>query len=96
MPDLKDMTTWTERLRRTKLRTFTDAEVRRDISGTCRTLPSHRNGGKSARSGHAVAWEFYSPGGCTGRMLVDGEFYTPAEATKKFIPKEQTIAGRRD
>lgn len=30
--------------------------------------------------------EFESPGGSyTGRMLIDGEIYTPSEATKKFL-----------
>ena len=41
---------------------------------------------KLARLGHAIAWEFENAGGpYTGRMLIDGEIYTPAEATKKFF-----------
>ena len=41
---------------------------------------------KFAREGHEVAWEFDSPaGGYAGRMLIDGEIYTPSEATKKFL-----------
>jgi hypothetical protein len=44
---------------------------------------------KLAREGHGVAWEFESPGGTyTGRMLIDGEIYTPSEATTKFIKSE--------
>lgn len=40
------------------------------------------------RQGHGIAWEFESAGGpYTGRMLVDGEIYTPAKATKKFFKK---------
>ena len=42
---------------------------------------------KLARQGHDIAWEFARPGGAyTGRMLIDGEIYTPSEATKKFLP----------
>jgi hypothetical protein len=33
--------------------------------------------------------KFESPGGnYTGRMLIDGEIYTPSEATKKFVKAE--------
>jgi hypothetical protein len=40
---------------------------------------------KLAREEHDVAWEFEGPGGgYTGRMLIDGQIYTPSEATKKF------------
>jgi hypothetical protein len=39
-----------------------------------------------ARQGHQLAWEFAGPGGAyTGRMLIDGEIYTPSEAMKKFL-----------
>jgi hypothetical protein len=42
--------------------------------------------GKLACKGHEVAWEFAGRGGSyTGRMLIDGEIYTPSEATKKFF-----------
>jgi hypothetical protein len=85
MPTLTDMKTWTERLGRTKLRTFTDAEGHFWLEQNA-AKPS--KWGKFARSSHAVAWEFSSPsGGYTGRMLIDGEIYTPAEATKKFFPR---------
>jgi len=87
MPDLKDITTWSERLGRTKLRTFTDSEGHFWLEQNA-AKPS--KWGKFARSGHSVAWEFSSPGGkYTGRMLVDGEIYSPVEATKKFLPKAQ-------
>ena len=44
--------------------------------------------GKLARKGHEIAWEFAGPGGAyTGRMLIDGEIYTPSEATKRFLQK---------
>jgi len=43
---------------------------------------------KLARQGHDIAWEFDGSGGAyTGRMLIDGEIYTPSEATKKFLKK---------
>jgi hypothetical protein len=45
-----------------------------------------------AREGHDVAWEFAGRGGSyTGRMLVDGELYTPSEATKKFLQTGKKI-----
>ena len=38
--------------------------------------------GEAGRKGHEIAWEFAGPGGAyTGRMLIDGEIYTPSEAT---------------
>jgi hypothetical protein len=41
-----------------------------------------------AREGHDVAWEFEGGGGYSGRMLIDGEIYTQAEATRKFLQKK--------
>ena len=41
-----------------------------------------------ARVGHDVAWELAGRGGSyIGRMLVDGEIYTPCEATKRFLKR---------
>ena len=41
---------------------------------------------KLARKGHDIAWEFEKPGGgYTGRVLIDGEIYTPREATHTFL-----------
>jgi hypothetical protein len=81
---LQDMSTWTERLGRTSLRCFTDKDGHFWLEQNA-SKPS--KWGKFARAGHHVAWEFDSPGGTyTGRLLIDGEFYTPAEATKKFLP----------
>jgi hypothetical protein len=83
MPELKDISTGTGRLGRTKLRTFTDPEGHFWLE---QNASKSSKWGKFARAGHAVAWEFASHGGrYTGRMLVDGEIYTPAEATKKFL-----------
>jgi hypothetical protein len=83
MPKLLDMSTWTERLGKTTLRTFTDPQGSFWLEQNA-AKPSRW--GKFARKGHEVAWEFDSPGGSyTGRMLVDGAIYTPAEATRKFF-----------
>ena len=78
-----DMKTWIDRFGHSKLRTFTDEhnhfwlEQNASKSSKWATL---------AREGHEIAWEFDSPGGSyTGRMLIDGDIYTPSEATKKFL-----------
>jgi hypothetical protein len=83
VPDLRNIRTWTERLGHSKLRSFTDAEGHFWLE---------QNPGKAskwaklARQGHQLAWEFAGPRGAyTGRMLIDGEIYTPSEATKKFL-----------
>ena len=83
MPELKNMKTWTDRLGHSKLRSFTDEQGRF-------WLEQNRNKAskwaKLARKGHEIAWEFAGPGGAyTGRMLIDGEIYTPSEATKTFL-----------
>jgi hypothetical protein len=78
-----DMTTWTERLGHSKLRTFTDEHNRFWIE---QNAAKKSKWAKLAREGHAIAWEFDSPGGSyTGRLLIDGEIYGSAEATKKFL-----------
>jgi hypothetical protein len=77
------MKTWTDRLGRTQLRTYTDAEGHFWLE---QNRDKASNWAKFARRGHDVAWEFDGPGGAyTGRMLIDGEIYTPSEATKKFL-----------
>lgn len=83
MPELTDMKSWTERLGHSGLRCFTDHEGHFWLEQNA-AKPS--KWGKFARAGHDVAWEFQGPGGTyTGRMLIDGEFYTPSEATKRFL-----------
>jgi hypothetical protein len=80
---LNDMTTWTERLGHSRLRTFTDDQNRFWIE---QNAAKKSKWAKLAREGHAIAWEFDSPGGsCAGRLLIDGEIYSSAEATKKFL-----------
>ena len=81
----KDMKTWTDRLGRTKLRTFTDKDGHFWLE---QNAAKASRWGKLARKGHSIAWELGKPGGSyTGRILIDGEIYTPSEATKKFLQK---------
>jgi hypothetical protein len=78
-----DLKSWTERLGRSQLRTFTDENQRYWLE---QNAAKRSKWGKLAREGHDVAWEFESPGGSyTGRILIDGEIYTISEATKKFL-----------
>ena len=78
-----DMRTWTERLGHSKLRTFTDNHNHFWIE---QNANKSSKSAKLAREGHDIAWEFDSPSGSyTGRMLIDGEVYTPSEATKEFL-----------
>jgi hypothetical protein len=81
---LKDMSTWTDRTGHARLRSFKDKD------GTFwleQNSEKRSKWAKLAREGHHVAWEFGSDGGYTGRMLIDGEIYTPSDATKKFLQK---------
>lgn len=83
VPELKNIQSWTGHLGRSKLRSFTDAEW---IYGWNRIRRRNPNGQSSRGRAHDVAWEFAGLGGAyTGRMLIDGEIYTPSEATKKFL-----------
>lgn len=86
VPKLKDMKTWTDRIGRTSLRSFTDDEGHFWLEQN----PNKRSKwAKLAREEHDVAWEFERPGGgYTGRMLIDGQIYTRSEATKKFLKRE--------
>ena len=82
MPELKNMKTSTDRLGHSRLRSFTGQgrfwlEQNPDKASKWARL---------ARKGHEIAWEFEESGGAyTGRILIDGEIYTPSEATKKFL-----------
>jgi hypothetical protein len=82
MPTFTDMSTWTETLGHSHLKTFTDEEGRFWIE---------QNPRKSSRwaqlmqKGYAIAWEFESPGGpYTGRVLIDGVVYSSTEAAEKL------------
>jgi hypothetical protein len=84
--ELKDIKSWTDRLGHSKLRTFMDEEGHFWIEQNAAKASS--KWAKLARKGHDIAWEFAAPGGAyTGRMLIDGEIYTPSEATKKFLKR---------
>ena len=86
MPELKDMKSWTERLGHSKLRCFTDRDGHFWLE---QNAAKASKWAKIAREGHEVAWEFESSGGAySGRMLIDGEIYTPSEATKKFLRRD--------
>jgi hypothetical protein len=81
-PSLNSMKSWTGRTGQDQLRSFAAEDG---------TFWLEQNAGKTskwsrlAREGHEVAWEFGANRRYTGRMLIDGEIYTPAEATKKFL-----------
>lgn len=86
VPHLNDMKSWTDRLGRSNLRTFNDSEGHFWIE---QNAAKASRWARLVREGHEMAWEFGSPGGTyTGRVLIDGEIYTPSEATKKFIKGE--------
>jgi hypothetical protein len=86
--ELKDMNTWTDHLGHSGLRSFIDPEGHFWLE---QNKAKASKWAKLAREGHDVAWEFAGQGGgYTGRMLIDGEIYTPSEATKKFLtPKKR-------
>lgn len=87
MPKLKDMKTWTEHLGHSGLRSFTDREGHFWLE---QNKAKASKWAKFAREDHDVAWEFAGPGGAyTGRMLIDGEIYTPSEATRTFLKKKR-------
>ena len=79
------MKTWTRHSGHLRLRSFLDPEGHLWVQQN----PDKRSPwARLAREGHEVAWEFEREGGgYTGRMLVDGDIYTPAEATKKFLQR---------
>ncbi len=80
-----DIKTWIERLGHSKLRTFTDEHGHFWLEQNANKASKWA---KLAREGHQIAWEFDNAGGSyTGRMLIDGEIYTPSAATKKFLKR---------
>jgi hypothetical protein len=83
MPTFSDMTTWTDRLGHSRLRSFTDEHGHFWLE---QNSSKKSKWTKLAREGHAIAWEFEAPSGSyTGRLLIDREIYTSAEATNKFL-----------
>ncbi len=79
--ELKNMKTWTSRTGQDQLRSF----VVGDGTFWLEQNP-HKTSkwSKLAGEGHDVAWECGLNRRYTGRLLIDGELYTPAEATKHF------------
>jgi hypothetical protein len=61
--------------------------MRTVISGWSRTLTNARKRQSLPANGANIAWEFEGSGAYTGRLLIDGEIYTPSAATKKFLNK---------
>ena len=91
MPVFSDIKTWTDRLGHTSLRSFTDEH---DHFWLEQNPARNSKWAKLARKGHAMAWEFASPGGAyTGRLLIDGEIYTSAEAATKFLQPTKKTRG---
>jgi len=85
-PTLKEMKTWTGGTGHDRLRSFTDENGNFWLE---QNPAKWSKWAGLARDGHDIAWEFEH--GCrsyTGRILIDGEIYTPSEATKKFLSQE--------
>jgi hypothetical protein len=77
------METWTDRLGHSGLRSFMDKEGHFWLE---QNAAKASKWGRLAREGHKIAWEFTGPGGTyTGGVFIDGDIYTPSEATKKFL-----------
>jgi hypothetical protein len=85
VPQWKDMNSWTDRTGHARLRSF----VAEDGHFWLEQNPRKRSKWSAlAKKGHDIAWEFEGRGGAyTGRMLIDGEIYTPGEATRKYLKK---------
>jgi hypothetical protein len=83
MPELKNIKSWTERLRHSRPRSFTDDECRfwlEQNSAKASKWASSR--GKVTRwLGNLTELAGLIP----ERMRIDSEIYTPSEATKKFL-----------
>jgi len=79
---LKDMKKWIARLGHSGLRSFTDADGHLRLE---QNRAKASKWAKLARKAHDIAWEIEKPGGGSGRILIDGEIYTPREATTTFL-----------
>ena len=87
-PVVSRMSTWTERLGHTSLRSFTDKNGHFWLE---QNVSKQSKWATLASEGHEIAWEFAKPHGeYTGRLLIDGTIYTSSEATKKFLPAKKT------
>ena len=87
MPNLTDLNTGTDRLRHSNLRSYTDEAGHFWLE---QNPAKASKWAKLAREGHDVAWEFDGPGGAyIGRILIDGEIFTPREATRRFLQENR-------
>jgi hypothetical protein len=83
MPEFKDIRSWIEHLGHSRLRSFIDDDGHFWLE---QNSAKASKWAKLTRDGHQVAWEFEGRGGAySGRMLIDGDICTTAEATKKFL-----------
>ena len=84
-PTLNDMTTWTGRTGHDQLRSFVTEEGTFWLEQNAQKTSKWS---KLASQGHDIAWEFGANRRYTGRLLIDGQIYTPAEATERFLGKQ--------
>jgi hypothetical protein len=82
-PTLKDMATWTDVIGHAQLRSFVDDEGNFWLEQ--KRLQADQGGKTGAQRAQRRMGVRRSRGSYTGRMLIDGEIYTPSEATKKFL-----------
>ena len=82
---LKDMKTWTGRTGHDRLRSFVTHEGTFWLEQNAHKTSKWS---KLAREGHEIAWEFGANRRYTGRLLIDGDIYTPSEATERFLQKQ--------
>jgi hypothetical protein len=83
VPEFNNINTWTEHLGHSRLRSFTDEAGHFWLE---QNKAKASKWAKLAKKGHDIAWEFDAPGSSySGRILIDGEIYSTADATKKFL-----------
>ena len=85
-PKLTDMSTWTGRTGHDQLRSYVTEDGSFWLEQNAHKTSKWA---RLAREGHDIAWEFGANRRYTGRMLIDGNVYTPAEATKTFLKQDR-------
>ena len=85
-PTLNVMKTWTGRTGHDQLRFFVTFWLEKNVHKTSKWS-------KPARESHDIAWEFGANRRYTGRLLIDGEIYTPSEATRGFCRRKADSRG---
>lgn len=81
-PKLTDMKTWTGRTGHAGLRSFTEKNGSFWLE---QNAAKESKWAKLAQDGHEVAWEFSAGGSYTGRILIDGEIYTPPASARAWV-----------